>query len=108
MGVHFDDSGFRKVKKNLEEIKNLESIPITKLFTSSFMKKHTDVNSFEEFILKSDLVDPDKPITQKVFEAIPDKEMDEYVTKQTSFSSWEEMLGTATTENIKNRLFKGL
>lgn len=106
MDIKFDDSGFKKLSKNLRELK--EKVPIEKLFTPLFMRKHAKSRNFEEFILKSGLVNSDKEVTLKAFEAISDKNWNNYVCKNTIFSSWKAMYKKALEEYLTGQLFKGM
>jgi hypothetical protein len=111
MEISVDDSRLKKLKKNLDEMKDLKggkNVPITELLTPEFMNKHTKVQNFEEFVLKSSFINPDEQLTPEVFKSIPDKEWDEYISNETSFSSWDDMIGTAGKEYTVKRLFKGL
>jgi len=99
--MSIDLSGFDELNNQLEELnkraESLEgthSVSFTKLFTESFMKKHTHVSSFDEFLQAGNFV----VNSQKDFEVIPDDVFDQYVSKATDFCSWEGMCGTATEE----------
>ena len=67
------------------------------------MKNFARSSSLEEFILKSGLVNPDKEITAEVFKAIPKKDLDKYIRKNTKFSSWQDMLDKAVTEYLEKK-----
>lgn len=95
----FKIKGLDKLQKQLNQMekatKKLErtkSISFDKLFTSSFMRKYTNFSSFDEFLDAGNF----EVNSQEDFEAIPDDEMDQLVRDTTKFSSWEEMLTTAT------------
>ncbi len=106
MNFKFDDSGFKKLSKNIKEIK--EKVPIEKLFTPMFMQRYTKSHNFEEFALKSGLVNSEKEVTLEVFRVIPDKEWNKYILKNTSFSSWQAMQEKALKEYLTSQLFKGM
>lgn len=111
MSIEFDDFGLKKFMKNLENMSDLEhgkDIPIEDLFTLEFMKRHTKSRNFREFLAESGLTNPEEPITKEVFEAIPGKKWDEYISKNTYFSSWNDMLRKAIEEYIKSNLFMGM
>lgn len=82
-----------------ELIKKIENkfgrVPVSKLFTPTFMKSFTKSNSFEEFVLKSGF-------TLKEFELKPNKNLDEYIRKNVNqFNSWQDMYKKAINEYIK-------
>jgi hypothetical protein len=106
MDSKFDDSGFKKLSKNIKEMK--EKVPIEKLFTPMFMKRYTKSYNFEEFVLKSELVNSEKEVTPEEFRAIPDKDWNKYILKNTSFSSWQAMQEKALKEYLTSQLFKGM
>ena len=106
MDFKFDDSGFKKLSKNIKEMK--EKVPIEKLFTPMFMKRYTKSHNFEEFILKSGLVNSEKEVTPEAFRAILDKDWNKYILKNTSFSSWQAMQEKALKEYLTSQLFKGM
>jgi hypothetical protein len=111
MAFEFDDSGLKKLKKNLVNISNLEhgkNIPIEDLFTIEFMKRYTKSRNFKEFLAESGFIDPEELVTKEVFEAFPNEEWNEYISKNTFFSSWNDMLRKSTEEYIKSNLFKGM
>jgi hypothetical protein len=57
-----------------------------------------------DFIINSKLVPEGiKVLTKEIFEAIPDKEFNEYVTTNSSFESWIEMLQTTLKDYIKRK-----
>lgn len=111
MNIEFDDQGLKKIKNNLEkmnEFEHGEDIPIEEIFTPEFMKRYTKSRDFEEILLESGFVNCENPFNQEIFEAIPDEEWDEYISKNTSYSTWEDILKKASEDYISNVLFRGL
>ena len=104
-GIEAVQELFDKTIKKIKDLESKKQIPIIELFSSSFMKKYTKYNSFENFIQASNLIPlGTKIITNEIFEAIPDKELDDYIKASTIFKSWSEMLQAATHEYIKKQL----
>lgn len=95
----------KELQKQLKQMQNAakdldgnKQIPINELFTDSFLRKHTTFSTFEEF--------ENQEIFDKypTLEEIPDEEMDQFVSAKTKFSSWEEMLGEATSEYVLKKM----
>lgn len=100
-------SGFDKLEKelkrmerNAKELSKTTEVPFDELFTDSFMNKHTPYSSIDEFLTAGEF----NAQTSEEFEKIPDKELDQFVSKVTSFNTWEEMLDEATSEYVLNKL----
>jgi hypothetical protein len=79
---------------NAEQLQGENEVAFAELFTEQFMRQHTDVSSFEQYLENSQW----DVESQSEFEAIPEDEFDEYVSNHSAFDSWEEMLETAGTE----------
>ena len=76
-------------------------VNFAELFDTKFMRKYTRYRSFEKFLTGSGF-----SITcQKDFEDLPEEKMDAFVKKATKFSSWQEMLDTATDKHILQHRF---
>jgi hypothetical protein len=70
-------------------------VHFSELFTAQFMRTHTDeFGSFEEFLEES----PWTVESEVDFEAIPEREFDEYVAGNTVFKDWESMMSAAARE----------
>lgn len=72
------------------------------LFSTSFMRRYTQYRSFDRFLRGA----PFTIHSQQEFEALPDAEMDAHVRRHTRFSSWKEMLDTATDLYVHRILSK--
>lgn len=95
----FDDSGLKNLMRDLDKAaKNVSGqVSFDKLFTSSFMNKYTNFNSFEELLDAGNFV----VNSQEDFENIPDDEFDEHIRKTTKFKNWEDMTHTAGTQYVE-------
>jgi len=93
----YGDELIKKINKKFGNITEIE------LFTPSFMRRFTKFASFKEFILKGGLIDPNKENIKEALKAIPKKNLDEYIRKNTNnnFNSWKDMLKRAYDEYIK-------
>ncbi|PIT06812.1 hypothetical protein [Snodgrassella communis] len=80
-----------KIKKSAEKIHGNHSVPITEFFNNEFMCKYSKFKSFGEFADKSGFDFSD-------IESINDAELDAFICKKTSFSSWEEMKSAAAKD----------
>ncbi|MFJ8064863.1 hypothetical protein ACIQYS_09540 [Psychrobacillus sp. NPDC096426] len=91
-------NNLKKLQRNLKELSNTSTVPMTTLLTDDFLLKNTKFNSFDEF--------DDQEIFSKypTFEEIPDDEMDNFIIENSNFDSWQEMLDTAYGEYIKKKL----
>ena len=70
-----------------------ELVDFDEVFDTSFMR------TFEKFLQGSRL----KIENQRDFEALPEEKMDAWVRKATKFSSWQEMLDTATDKYVMHK-----
>ena len=62
------------------------------LFDTAFMRRYTKYRSFEKFLAGGQF----DIHTQEDFEALPEEQMDAHVRRVTQFTSWKEMIDTAT------------
>lgn len=83
------------LQSNANRISGKNSVPLNELFTQKFMENHTkgftDINSFFDaspFVLEK----------QEDLKSIPEGELDIYVSENTLFGSWKEMLSKAGSE----------
>lgn len=93
-------NNLKQMEKAAKELEKGENVPFSVLFSSTFMNKNTQFNSFEEFLSAGGF----EVNSQEDFEAIPDDDMDTHVAKTTKFNSWDEMLSTAGEEYIVKKL----
>ena len=93
-----------KLIKNLKSVEkeygNGKNVPVQDLLTGAFMSKHTNYSSLDDFVEASGF----DWSTEEAIEAIPDDELDAFVEANTKFSSWQEMLSTASAEHLGRQL----
>ena len=102
MKVTFDDSGFRRLERNLKALQPLQSVSFTELFTPAFVNRNTSQPTFEALLDASGVAVQ----TADDFAAIPDDEWDAFISQSTSFSGWKEMQQSAAAEWLTRQLFK--
>lgn len=91
MSIHVE--GFEDLETELDQLRDrLEKtdgeVPISELFTDSFMRTYTEFETREELFEES----PWEFETQEDFESIPGDEFDEYIDAHTDFDSWDGMV----------------
>ncbi|QXX72684.1 hypothetical protein FOF38_04845 [Enterococcus faecium] len=98
----FDDltSHLNKMSKAAQELDGDNEIPMADLLTNSFISKNTSCQSLDEFFEKSGF----DVSSEEAFAAIPDEDMDRFVSQNSNFNTWTDMLGTATQEYVAKKL----
>ena len=104
LNVKFDTTGLDKLTKNLKNLEGKKAVPFKDLFTPQFLKKHTKFSSLEDMFAKSRFT----VNSQEDFKSIPDAEWDKFITDNSNFASWQEMLKVATGEWAGRRLLSSL
>ena len=88
--------GFQKsledVAKEIEELENKLDVSFDNLFNESFMQKYTLYGTWSELLSKSGF----GVKNNEDFKKIPNKKLNRYIRKVTSFKNWEDMLNKAT------------
>ena len=79
-----------------------QAVDFSELFDRSFMRRFTHCRSFERFLAGGHF----RVRSQAEFEALPEEAMDAYVRRVTRFSSWKEMLDTATDLYARRQLLR--
>jgi hypothetical protein len=96
MSVHLKDNS-EAFLRAVHEAGTEQSIPIPELFTDEFLMSHTRFTSCDEmfqYLLTTNNVSHPNDLTRE--------QMDAMAVVRTSFSNWNEMLGTAYGERIKS------
>lgn len=98
----FDDAikHLNKMAKAAQELDGDNEIPFSELFTPSFISKNTSSRNLEEFFKKSGF----DTSSEESFTAIPEEDMDRYVSENSKFDTWSDMIETATQEYIAKKL----
>lgn len=95
----------RRVDAALDRIGELQAgtrVNTESFFPESFMRDHTEYDSFDAF--RED--GPWSPASADQVEAVPTEELDEYVAATTEFESWESMKNQAAEEEIVAELVR--
>jgi hypothetical protein len=91
---HFDDSGLKRIQRNLKSLDGENSVPIKELMPDSFIQQNTEFTSFENLLESSGF---------KV-EELKDKGFSDFIASHTKFGDWQEMLDAAAARYVKRRL----
>lgn len=93
-----------QISKNARELDGKsQNFKSDDLFNEAFMKKHSSFDSFEKFIDECPL----EVVSQEQFDELQDSdEFNEYVAKETTFESWEDMVQNAGFEQISKQIFE--
>tara|TARA_B100001750_G_C15247948_1_gene466302 strand:+ start:63 stop:374 length:312 start_codon:yes stop_codon:yes gene_type:complete len=100
MSVKIDTSGLDALQKRLKKLSNTKSIPFEEMFSPSFMRSNTRFSNIENMFEASGY----KVETEEDFEQIPDKEWNEFISSETKFKSWDDMIHAAGGEYVAKQL----
>lgn len=89
-----------QLASNAEALGNTKSASLTDILTPQFIAQHTKfANAGELFAASGFDVN-----SQSAFEAIPEGELDTFISSVSSFRSWREMLNSAGAAWAKRKL----
>ena len=94
--------GLKNLQKGLKELGNQgsQSVPLTELMPSNFVSSCSRFKDLQELFDSSGF----KIDSAEDFKAIPDSDWDEYIQKNTTYSSWAEMQKAAVASWTKGKL----
>lgn len=104
--MSFKITGLKEAQQKLKELsdnaKKLDgqSVPLSEVLTDAFVSENSSFISFDKLIEASGF----KVESQTDFEAIPDKEWDEFILANTRFENWQEMIDAAGLLHAKKQL----
>lgn len=91
-----------KAAKQVQDLEGTRSIPLEELLTKNFLDKYTNFNSLDELLEKYS-INNDEDLENNI------ELLDSEVKNNSNFSSWHEMLETATLKYCEeqiNNIFK--
>ncbi len=90
----------KQMEKGAKELSRTKNVAFGELFPTSFMRRYTSFSSMDELLEAGGF----HVESQEDFEAIPDEPFDEHIAATTKFSTWEDMLGEATSQYAAKKL----
>lgn len=88
--------------KNIEELSETSSVPLTDVYSDAFFQKHTSFQSFDDFLEKGGFT----VNSQEDLESISDEDLDKFTNENTNFESFEKLQEEAVAEFATKMLFK--
>ncbi|UKA27827.1 hypothetical protein IHC93_17600 [Photobacterium damselae subsp. damselae] len=104
MPIKSNMDGLKKLEKNARELDGKHQVKLADLMSPDFITSCSNFKDLDHLFSESGFVVESK----EDFEAIPDAEWEEFIVRNTSFDSWEEMQKAAGAEYVKKQLLKGL
>ena len=91
-----------KLKKLSEDAEQLDgqSVALSEVMTDIFIQNNSSFSSLDDLIKASGFTVE----SQADFEAIPDDEWDDFISKNTNFDSWQEMINSAGAIYARSKL----
>lgn len=87
----------RKLQRKAKQIGGVRNVPLDELLTPTFLNRHTNFASVEDMFKKSGY----NVETMEELERIPEEEWNVFIATNTLFSSWQDMLTAAMSEQVK-------
>lgn len=89
-----------QLSENAQSISGTHEYSFKEIFSEEFMIEHTKFSTIGEFLLSS----PEKISNSEEFEKADESILDAYVSEQTKFKTWEEMMSAAAQILIMKKL----
>lgn len=89
-----------QLSENAQSISGTHEYSFKEIFSEEFMVEHTNFSTIGEFLLSS----PEKISNSEEFEKADESILDAYISEQTKFNTWEEMMSAATQTLIMKKL----
>lgn len=99
------DENFKNLEtlgKNLKELSETSSVPLTDVYSDTFFQKHTPFQSFQDFLEKGGFTIN----SQEDLENISDEDLNKFTNENTSFESFEKLQELAVAEFTRKLIFK--
>ena len=89
-----------QLSENAQSVAGTHEYSFTEVFSDEFMIEHTNFSTIDEFLLSS----PEKISNAEEFEKADESILDVFVSEQTKFDTWKEMMSTAAQILIMKKL----
>lgn len=90
----------KQLSKNAQAVSGTHKYSFDEIFSEKFMCENSNFSSIEDFLKSS----PENISTAEELEKADETILDTFVSNQTKFSSWEEMLAEAQKALLISRL----
>ncbi|WP_049492606.1 hypothetical protein [Streptococcus pseudopneumoniae] len=89
-----------QLSENAQSVAGTHEYSFTEVFSDEFMIEHTNFSTIDEFLLSS----PEKISNAEEFEKADESILDVFVSEQTKFNTWKEMMSAAAQILIMKKL----
>lgn len=89
-----------QLSENAQSVAGTHEYSFTEVFSDEFMIEHTNFSTIDEFLLSS----PEKISNAEEFEKADESILDVFVSEQTKFDTWKEMMSAAAQILIMKNL----
>ncbi len=89
-----------QLSENAQSVAGTHEYSFTEVFSDGFMIEHTNFSTIDEFLLSS----PEKISNAEEFEKADESILDVFVSEQTKFDTWKEMMSAAAQILIMKKL----
>jgi hypothetical protein len=96
MTVHFDDSGFRKLRKKIHDMPDSWNAK----FSPEFMREWTDYNSMDALIAASGFSAEEI----RAFQDTPNEAWEQFIQEHTRFDSWHDFMEQFMMDHLRRQL----
>ena len=93
--ISFDDRKLKELQRKSKELNGQREIPLTELLPDDFIREYTDFQSLQAMFDTCGIEQLKEP---------NNAEFAKFISTHTRFSTWEEMLETATIRYTKRKL----
>ena len=104
ISIKHNTTKLENLKKDLKILNKVHDIKLQELMTSEFISQHSHYMNLEHLLNESGFIIENL----EDWKVVPDEKWNDFIVKNTSFPSWEEMQKEAMTIYIKKQLFKNL
>lgn len=101
-GLKEFSNALENISKEITDQSNKKSILFDEVLTKSFMSKNTPYTDFDDFLESGGF----SVNSQEEFDSINENELDAFVSANTKFSGFQEMIDTAGHEYFSKRFEK--
>lgn len=89
-----------QLSENAQSVAGTHEYSFTEVFSDEFMIEHTNFSTIDEFLLSS----PEKISNAEEFEKADESILDVFVSEQTKFDNWKDMMSSAAQILIMKKL----